>query len=63
MADTTLLALFEDIDPAANAIEKLHEMGVHDNRIEVISGVPISHKMLGRPHSSKWSVLTLCFLS
>ena len=50
MADTTLLALFEDIDPAANAIEKLHEMGVHDNRIEVISGVPISHKMLGRPH-------------
>jgi hypothetical protein len=50
MADTTLLALFEDIDPAANAIEKLHEMGVHDNRIEVISGVPIAHKMLGRPH-------------
>lgn len=50
MTDTTLLALFEEIDPAANAIEKLHEMGVTNDRIEVISGVPISHKMLGRPH-------------
>lgn len=52
MTDTTLLALFEDIDPAANAIEKLHEMGVADENIEVISGVPIAHKMLGRPHPS-----------
>ena len=50
MSDTTLLALFEDIDPAAEAIEKLHEMGVTDDRINVISGVPIMHKMLGRPH-------------
>src|SRR5215213_11197733 len=50
MADMTLLALFEDIDPAANAIEKLHEMGVSDDRMDVISGVPITHKMLGRPH-------------
>lgn len=50
MSDTTLLALFEDIDPAANAIEKLHEMGVTDDKINVISGVPVTHKMLGRPH-------------
>jgi hypothetical protein len=50
MADTTLLALFEDIDPVAEAIDKLHEMGVTDDRLNVISGVPISHKMLGRPH-------------
>ena len=50
MADTTLLALFEDIDPTADAIEKLHEMGVTDDRINVISGVPVMHKMLGRPH-------------
>ena len=50
MPDATLLALFEDIDPAANAIEKLHEMGVTDDNINVISGVPITHKMLGRPH-------------
>jgi hypothetical protein len=50
MSDTTMLALFEDIDPAANAIEKLHEMGVTDDRMEVISGVPINPRMLGRPH-------------
>lgn len=50
MTDTTLLALFEDIDPAAHAVEKLHEMGITDDRIDVISGVPINHRMLGRPH-------------
>ena len=50
MSDTTILALFQDIDPAADAIEKLHEMGVPDDNINVISGVPIAHKMLGRPH-------------
>jgi hypothetical protein len=50
MSDTTLLALFEDIDPAAEAIDKLHEMGVTDDRLNVISGVPFTHKMLGRPH-------------
>lgn len=50
MADTIMLALFEDIDPAANAIEKLHELGVTNDRIDVISGVPINPRMLGRPH-------------
>ncbi len=50
MADTTMLALFEDIDPVANAIEKLHEMGVTNDRIDVMSGVPINPRMLGRPH-------------
>lgn len=50
MADATLLAIFEDIDPAATAIEKLHEMGVTDENINVISSVPIAHKILGRPH-------------
>jgi hypothetical protein len=50
MTDTTLLALFDGIDPAANAIEKLHEMGVTDDHIEIITGVPINPRMLGRPH-------------
>jgi len=50
MSDLTLLAVFEDIDPASDAIEKLHEMGVDDENINVVSGVPIMHKMLGRPH-------------
>lgn len=50
MADTTLLAVFGDLDPAADAIEKLREMGVTDGNINVISGVPVAHKILGRPH-------------
>jgi len=50
MSDVTLLAVFSDIDPAADAIEKLHEIGIQDENINVISGVPFTHKMLGRPH-------------
>ncbi|HQV93273.1 MAG TPA: DUF3341 domain-containing protein [Anaerolineales bacterium] len=50
MSEATLLAIFEDLDPAANAIDTLHEMGVGDENINVISGVPVAHKILGRPH-------------
>jgi len=50
MSEVTLLAVFSDIDPAADAIEKLHEIGIQDENINVISGVPFTHKMLGRPH-------------
>jgi hypothetical protein len=46
----TLLALYSDIDPAADGIEKLREMGVSDDEITVISGVPITESILGRPH-------------
>jgi len=50
MSDTlTILALFEDIDPAADAVEKLRELGLTDDQMNVISGVPISHRILGRP--------------
>ena len=50
MSDSVmLLALFEDIGPAANAIEKLHELGVGDDEMNVISGVPIPGRVLGRP--------------
>jgi hypothetical protein len=45
----TLLALFEDVDPAANAIEKLHDLGVGDGEMNVISGVPFPGRVLGRP--------------
>jgi hypothetical protein len=44
----TLLALFEDIDPAANGIEKLRELGVSDDEMNVISGLPIPGRVLGR---------------
>ena len=45
----TILALFEDIDPAADAVEKLRELGLSDDQMNVISGVPISNRVLGRP--------------
>lgn len=45
------LAVFEDMEPAANGIERLHEMGVHDDEINVISGIPIKSTILGRPRA------------
>ena len=50
MADTlTLLALFKDVDPTVAAIDKLHEMGISDKKMDIISGIPFSHEVLGRP--------------
>jgi len=50
MSDSvTLLALFEDIEPATNAIDKLHSLGVTDDQMNVISGVPVPGRVLGRP--------------
>jgi len=48
----TILALYSDINPAADGIDKLHELGISDDEITVISGVPITEAMLGRPHQS-----------
>ena len=45
----TLLALFADIDPAVQAIDKLREQGVKDDELNVISGIPLTEAMLGRP--------------
>jgi hypothetical protein len=48
----TLFVLFEDIDPAANAIDKLRQMGIADEKMDVISGIPFKHEVLGRPNIS-----------
>jgi Alternative complex III, ActD subunit len=54
MSETkTLLALFEDIDPAVAAIDQLRDMGISDGQINVISGIPLTESMLGRPR--QWS--------
>jgi hypothetical protein len=50
--DLTLLVLFADIDPATNAIDKLHEMGIPDEKMDILSGVPINEEILGRPKLS-----------
>src|SRR5512146_2995220 len=50
MAGTkTYLAVFEDIEPAANGIEKLHELGLTDDDMNVISGIPVRPSILDRP--------------
>lgn len=45
----SLLAVFSDLDPAADAIEQLRHLGVHDDHVNVISGIPVTEAMLGRP--------------
>ena len=54
MADDTVhLALFKEdqVDQAAEAIGTLHTLGIADSEITVISGIPFSEKVLGRPMS------------
>ena len=45
-----LLAVFPDLEPAANAIEHLRSIGIHDECMNIISGIPVTEAMLGRPH-------------
>lgn len=50
MADNiSLLAVFPDLEPAADAIDKLRSLGLSDDEMNVISGVPVTEAMLGRP--------------
>lgn len=51
-----LLAVFEDIDPAAHAVDTLRSLGVSDEHVTVISGTPITEAMLGR--KPQWSNVT-----
>lgn len=54
MADNvSLLAVFPDLGPAADAIEKLRDLGLSDDQMNVISGIPATEAMLGRP--SQWT--------
>jgi hypothetical protein len=51
MSDTvTILAVFSDVNPAADGIETLHDLGISDDNMTVISGVPLLPAMLDRPH-------------
>lgn len=49
----SILAVFADLDPAADAIERLRTLGIHDDCMNVISGIPVTEAMLGRP--SQWT--------
>jgi hypothetical protein len=45
----TLLAIFEEVDPASEAIAELRRMGIGDDQTMVISGIPFGNCVLGRP--------------
>jgi Protein of unknown function (DUF3341) len=47
--EVTLLAMFEDFEPASRGVEKLEQLGVSHNNMNVISGIPVKHTILGRP--------------
>jgi hypothetical protein len=53
--ETVHLALFEEIDQASNALDALRDLGILDEDMSIISGVPYSDRMLGRPMS--WSMV------
>jgi hypothetical protein len=45
----TLLAMFEDVEPASEGVEKLQQLGLSDDDMNVISGIPVKNTILGRP--------------
>jgi mono/diheme cytochrome c family protein len=51
MADIHLLGLFNNVEPTADAIDRLHKLGVTDEQITVMSGAPYRPDVLGRPHT------------
>jgi len=46
---TTLLAVFEGMEPAAEGIDELHKLGLDDDQMNVISGIPVKNTIIGRP--------------
>ncbi len=47
--EKSFLALFEEIDPTVEALDRLREIGVKEDQMEVISGIPLTEHILGRP--------------
>jgi len=62
MSETSAhMAIFDDINQAAEAIVKLRQLGVYEKDMEVISGVPYSHKVLGRSEKRSYVPLVGIF--
>jgi len=51
MANDVLLALFDDLDPVPDAMRKLRQMGLPDDRVTVMSSVPYQSQILARPRA------------
>ena len=54
MAIYEMLGLYQDVETAADAIDRLHKINVPDKNIEVVSGIPYKSEMLGRPDQKHW---------
>ena len=46
---TTLLAVFKDFEPASEGVDKLKQLGLSDDDMNIISGIPVKNTILGRP--------------
>ena len=54
MAGHILLGVYDEVDQAANAVERVRRLGVPENRITVLSATPIPSHILGRPKPQSW---------
>ncbi len=55
MADTALvMGSFQDIDPTVDALDRLRALGIPEENISVLSHIPLSERVLGRPHRFSW---------
>lgn len=62
MNDTlTLMALFDESTQTAEAIDELHAVGVQDDKVVVMTGVPYPERALGR--HSEWLTLPYIVLA
>jgi mono/diheme cytochrome c family protein len=50
MAEIQVIGLFHEATPTADTLDRLHELGIPDDKITVMSGIPYTAEMLGRPH-------------
>jgi hypothetical protein len=49
-----LMGSFREIDPTVDTLDRLRELGISDGDISVLSGLPYSSEVLGRPHIRTW---------
>ena len=49
MRTETCQVLFKEIEPAVQAIDELRKAGIDDRDMDILSGLPFSHHILGRP--------------
>lgn len=56
MSDTqTLIALFREVSHTAAVVDELHALGIPDDKVTIMSGVPYPQNALGRHH--EWLAL------